>query len=196
MLLVPEVGRNIGEVPHDAIVSAEQAESALGINQATEFDEDVLELIDIDQRYEEEALVGRLVNPNGVDYACLAYSPMEDGEVDTFGWHPPLQPRRLTRADFTFTKASIEQGLRQGIADLYTNFDKELMSADAAAVLERLGATLDPTQRTAYAAIEEWAEERLKWKSGLRGDGQPLAAAPQLRLLLRGTAGTGKTHTA
>ena len=70
------------------------------------------------------------------------------------------------------------------------------MSADAAAVLERQIATLDPTQCTAYAAIEEWAEERLKWKSGLRGDGQPPAAAPQLRLLLLGTAGTGKTHTA
>ena len=61
----------IGEIPHDARVTPEQAESALGHNQATEFDEDVLEMMDLDQREEEEALTGRHVNPGGVDYSCL-----------------------------------------------------------------------------------------------------------------------------
>ena len=47
----------IGEVPHDAVVSAAQAESALGRNLATDWDEDVLESIDDDQRAEEEQFV-------------------------------------------------------------------------------------------------------------------------------------------
>ena len=52
-----------GEVPHDAKVTAAQAESALGHCQATEWDEDVLDQVDMDQRAEEEQLVGRVVNP-------------------------------------------------------------------------------------------------------------------------------------
>ena len=43
-----------GEVPHNAVITAEQAESALGRNLATEWDEDLLEQIDMDQRAEEE----------------------------------------------------------------------------------------------------------------------------------------------
>ncbi len=42
-----------GDVPHDAVVTAEQAESALGHTQATELDEEIFEMIDQDQREEE-----------------------------------------------------------------------------------------------------------------------------------------------
>ena len=70
------------------------------------------------------------------------------------------------------------------------------MSADAATALEAQIDTLDPTQRMAYEAIARWASARAQWKSSLQGDSQPLAASPRLRLLLLGTAGTGKTHTA
>ena len=38
----------IGEVPHDAAISAAQAESALGRNLATEWDDDDLEHVDAD----------------------------------------------------------------------------------------------------------------------------------------------------
>ena len=62
ILLNPD-STQVGEIPHDAQVTAEQAESALGHNQATELDDDILELIDQDQREEEEALQGRYVNP-------------------------------------------------------------------------------------------------------------------------------------
>ena len=47
----------LGEVPHNAVITPEQAESAIGRNQATEWDEDMLEQIDLDQRAEEEDLV-------------------------------------------------------------------------------------------------------------------------------------------
>ena len=67
----------MGEVPHDAVISAAQAESALGRNLATEWDEDVLELVDDDQRAEEEQLVGRVMHPqsDAVDYYLLCWSP-------------------------------------------------------------------------------------------------------------------------
>jgi hypothetical protein len=48
----------IGEVPPDAVVTPEQAESALGHVQATEFDDDALEALDQELRQEEEAWPG------------------------------------------------------------------------------------------------------------------------------------------
>ena len=70
----------IGEVPHDAVISAAQAESALGRNLATDWDEEGMDIIDDDQRAEEEQLVGRLLHPqvNSVDYSLLAWSPDPD----------------------------------------------------------------------------------------------------------------------
>ena len=61
-LLLPRT-HEIGEVPCNAVVTPEQAESALGHAQATEFDDDGLELLDQEVRQEEEALAGRQVNP-------------------------------------------------------------------------------------------------------------------------------------
>ena len=82
---MPET-RQIGEVPPDAVVTPEQAESALGHAQATEFDEDGLELLDQELREEEEeALTGRQVNPTGVDYALLAFDPLDGQAVLRFG---------------------------------------------------------------------------------------------------------------
>ena len=56
------------DVPADAQVSPEQAESALGHVQATEHDADIFEALDEDQREEEMALMGHLVNPSAIDY--------------------------------------------------------------------------------------------------------------------------------
>ena len=44
-----------GDIPYDAVVTAEQAQSALGHNLATQLDEEILELIDQDKRGEEES---------------------------------------------------------------------------------------------------------------------------------------------
>ena len=59
-------------VPPDAVVTPEQAESALGHLQATDFDADMFETLDEDQREEEMALMGRVVNPAGEDYDCIS----------------------------------------------------------------------------------------------------------------------------
>ncbi len=47
------------EVPCYAVVTPEQAESALGHAQATEYDEDLLDTLDEDQKEEEIALMGK-----------------------------------------------------------------------------------------------------------------------------------------
>ena len=67
----------MGEVPHNAVISAAHAESALGRNLATDRDDDVRELVDDDQRAEEEQLVGRVVHPQSADigYSVLRWSP-------------------------------------------------------------------------------------------------------------------------
>ena len=72
-MLIPRVDA-IGKVPFDAIVNPEQAESALGHAQATEFDDELLDMVDLDQRAEEEALLKKKVNPAGVDYSSLFWS--------------------------------------------------------------------------------------------------------------------------
>ena len=84
--------RQIGEVPPDAVVTPEQADRVLGHAQATEFDEDDLELLEQELREEEEALTGRQVKPTGVDYALLAYEPSEGQAVQRFGWDEALGP--------------------------------------------------------------------------------------------------------
>ena len=184
--LLPET-REIGEVPPDAVVTPEQAESALGHAQATEFDEDGLELLDQELREEEEALAGRQVNPNGIDYSLLAYEPSEGQAVQRFGWDEALGlPRPLTLGDFAFSAQDIQTRVREQLDVLHASYNAKL-SQVADADLD----TLDPTQLLAYALVAEWSRARVSWL-----ERQSLAAPPRLRMVLLGTAGAGKTHTA
>jgi len=74
---------------------------------------------------------------------------------------------------------------------LYTGFRDQLSAAGSGGELARRVETLDPTQHVVYTTIAEWDTSRLAWhQAGAR------TAPPTLRLLLLGTAGTGKTHTA
>ena len=99
-VLVEHTG-GAADVPADAVVTPEQAESALGHVQATDLDAEVFEAVDDDQREEEMALIGRLMNPTGVDYSCLAWSPVSDGDKSVaMGWPRALQRQELTNADF------------------------------------------------------------------------------------------------
>ena len=66
--------------PPDAIVTPVQAESALGKVQATGHDTDIFETLDEDQKEEEMALMGRVVNPRLVDYDGIAWSPVSDSD--------------------------------------------------------------------------------------------------------------------
>ena len=125
----------VGEVPQGAVVTAEQAESALGRNLATELEADALEAIDQDQREEEEALAGRQLNPANVDYACLCWSPDSVGDgpefvsPETMGWTSDLGSKRLGVEDFKCTASDIKSKLENGLAQMLEGFKHELHSA-------------------------------------------------------------------
>ena len=73
--------QDIGQVPDNAVVTAEQAESALGRTIATEIDIDYADAVDADTKEEEEKLAGHQVNPSGVNYACVSWQPDAPGSV-------------------------------------------------------------------------------------------------------------------
>ena len=102
-----------GEVPPGAVVTAEQAESALGRSMATELDVDISEAVDGDTKEEEEALAGRQVNPNGVDYSCIAWQPDAPGiaSAQTMGWESDRPVRSLSCADFACAASKASQSL-------------------------------------------------------------------------------------
>ena len=78
----------VGEMPDDGVVTAEQAESALGKTLATEIDQDMLDALDPDTKEEEDALAGRHVNPPGVAYSSICWQSVAPDSVGavTVGW--------------------------------------------------------------------------------------------------------------
>ena len=190
-----------GEVPPEAVVTAEQAESALGRIMATELDIDVSEAVDDDTKEEEEALAGHQVNPNGVDYSCISWQPGAPGiaNVDTMGWKPPFGVRSLSRANFACSTSEITRKLNKGLSDLTVNFLAEFQRVAAAEGYLGRVQGLDPTQKLIVDVMAEWAQKRKEWTSTYIRPGSAKRSPPlppKLRLLLLGTAGTGKTHTA
>jgi hypothetical protein len=180
------------DVPANAYINPEQAESALGHVQATEQDADIFETLDDDQREEEMALMGRIVNPSGIDYDCVTWSPASDGALaKTMGWHPPLLWRTLSLVDFPCQGEQVRRTLERGLCEQNQRFVENMNAPYAQANLAALVETLDPTQLEAYNTITDWAPRRLDWE-----DAQDSVSAPSLEFLLLGTAGTGKTHTA
>ena len=197
----------LGEVPHDAIISAAQAESALGRNLATEWHEDVVEFIDDDQRAEEEQLIGRVLHPQcrGVDYSFLAWSPDPNNinhapdviSPDDIGWHPDRPLSSLNQQDFAFHATDVQEVLQRSVDQMAQTHAAEMNSAESAKELQRQVDSLDPTQMLVYSHISSWAACRQSWFVDGQGAGSASGhPGPELRLLLLGTAGTGKTHTA
>jgi len=185
-VLLPD-SRQIGDMPLDAVVTPEQAESALGHAQATEFDEDALECLDVELREEEEALAGRVVNPAAVDYALLVYDGNERESMAIFGWDESMAPSRsLTVQDFAFTAQQMEARFQEGVHALLAKYNDDLIGEGDVNT-----DSLDPTQLLAFELVTEWSSRRLFWL-----ERQPLVAPPKFRMMLLGTAGTGKTHVA
>ena len=177
-------------MPADAIVTAEQAESALGHVQATDFDADIFESLDDDQKEEEMALIGRKVNPPLLTYDCISWSPFSHSDsAKTMGWHAGLSLRHLNAVDFACTSLLVRTTLEESMVALHQQFVEEMHAPDAVAKLDKTIASLDPTQREAYKSIAEWAQLRHQWE--IEPDSN---LPPGLEFLLLGTAGTGK-HT-
>jgi hypothetical protein len=148
---------------------------------------------DKDQRAEQEVLRGVAVNPDGIDYNCLAVNLME------------LPPDRLealgcAASDSTALSGYAVKLTAEALMSEAASASSKLQFSVASAQEERqasereqqrlvLGADLDPTQRLAFDTIQQWALQ----VAGSTAAGS--TCTPPLRLLLLGTAGTGKTHT-
>ena len=163
---------------------------------ATEIDIDYTDAVDADTKEEEEALAGHQVNPSGVDYACIAWQPLAPDSVSagTVGWEATRPARRLVRSDFTCSKEGVVTKLRGGLADLGSGFRSEMAArpGDFSAVVKEL----DPTQKILAEVLVEWADLRMAWRQALPAATGVARIGPPLRLVVLGTAGTGKTHTA
>ena len=73
-LLIPRVDA-IGEVPFDAVVNPKQAESALGHAQATEFDDEMLNMIDLDLRAKKNlCITSKCTQMTSIMNACVGFS--------------------------------------------------------------------------------------------------------------------------
>ena len=101
----------MGELPENAQVTAEQAESALGRTMTTEVDLDMLDAVDADTKEEEEALAGRQVNPPGHDYSCISWQPTAPDSVSAavVGWEEGREVRALDRTDVECTAGNISK---------------------------------------------------------------------------------------
>ena len=199
-----------GEIPDDAVVTAEQAESALGRTIATEFEIGINEAADADTQQEEEALAGYQVNPPGVDYSCIAWQPNAPDLVTAAmaGWESHRPIRELRKADFLVTAAGMSSCFQKGLEDMSKAFKTEFAQSLSAGGYEERVKGLDPTQKLVVDVVAEWAMNRGTWKNqnparpsrrlkkGPGSDRPPPQLPPSLRMLLLGTAGTGKTHTA
>jgi len=186
--LLSPAARLFAEMPADAVATPEQVESALGHAQATEFDEEAFERVDPELCQEEEALAGRLVNPAGVEYSLLVYDGTKRESMATFGWDESVgPPRALQLQDFRFTMQDMEARLGEGLKTLYATYDANLRNDG-----DGPPDSLDPTQLLAFNLVAEWSSARRAWLL----ERQSLTPPPELRMMLLGTAGTGKTHTA
>ena len=186
----------VGEIPQNARVTPEQAESALGRSLTTEMDTDYADAVDADTKEEEEALAGHKVNPGGFDYACISWQPCAPDFVsaDTVGWESTRPARQLARSDFNCSKESVGAKLQGARANLAAEFRCEMASAQSD--FSAAARTLDPTQKLLAEVLVEWAEKRVAWRQALPASTGGASSGPLLRLAVLSTAGTGKTHTA
>ena len=105
----------VGEIPDDGVVTAEQAESALGRTMATELDQDMLDALDPDTKEEEDALAGRHVNPSRAVYSCICWQPSAPDSVSpaTVGGGEKIETRLLSRDDFECTSTGMTNKSRR-----------------------------------------------------------------------------------
>ena len=147
-------------------------------------------------------MAGRVVHPTSADYSFLSWCPDPEDpnhspdvvSAKDVNWHPGLPLRRLVRDDFVCDRDSVRAVFERGICDLEARCAQEIHNRSALADLERDAGRLDPTQRVVYEVVSSWAQKQRAWRCRSRHDVS--SEPPGLRLLLLGTAGTGKTHTA
>jgi hypothetical protein len=167
-----------GVLPSNACVDAAMAESSLGWNINDEIDDDMLDSVDADTKAEEECLRGVVLNPPGLDYTCFApeISLMDPQDAASVGLDGGVHT--LDKQTFKGDADAFQKTLVKSLEQQKLRFQRILPDATEHT---RKVSELDPTQARVYTTIKSWAQ-------------QDAVSAP-LRLLVLGTAGTGKTFT-
>ena len=127
---------------------------------ATELDIDIAQAVDEDTREEEEALAGRQVNPNGVDYSCISWQPDAPSTASAaiMGWKSDRPVRSLSRADFAGAAFEITRKLQKGLSDMTADFLADFQHAYFAEESMASLQGLDPTQQLVVDVMTEWAK--------------------------------------
>ena len=145
---------------------------------------------DKDTRAKALTLAGVYINPADLDYSCLAVelATATDSLLKQLG--DPQRDLQLQAATSDIDAERASEILRESSADQQRNCIAETSSAERMQSYAEEVGLLGPTQLRAYNTIRFWAETTALAK---RGDATDVP--PAVRLLLLGTAGTGKTVT-
>jgi DNA replication protein DnaC len=170
-----------GAIPQQANIDAAMAESSLGWNINDEIDDEVQETVDADIRAEEESIRGVNVNPPGFNYECLAPDAtlLSFAEANVIGLTDASI--QLDRDLFGGSEHQFQENMTASIAEQKQRFRSTANKEFALQQHAERVAALDPTQFRVYQSIQTWSNQ--------------CATLPPLRLLVLGTAGTGKTFT-
>jgi DNA replication protein DnaC len=184
-------------IPENAVVDAAMAESALGHNLADDFDEELLSC-DKDVRAEEEQLLQVALNPPDLDYSCLSISPSDMAaeekllyglrdatKMESQQLFDQLQTAKFTASHFATTDTKAKDILATSSQEQQRLFKEDAFTDKSQRIHAEEIAALDPTQRMVYDVVKQWSEK----EQALPGRDEPL------RLVVLGTAGTGKTFT-
>ena len=183
--------RSYGELPANSVVDFQQAESALGHNVADELDDADIQANDKDVQAEEEALLGRWLNPPGLDYSCFMpdFTKLDQKTCEQLGITSNEHKKQWTQDELVLTLSDAQQVLHDSLQAQDENFVQESLSeAMAQNRLEQMQ-QLDPTQKLAYDTLMQAVQSRPTWHLGDK------PGKTTFQMLLLGTAGTGKTAT-
>ena len=97
----------------------------------------------------------------------------------------------MTRIDLDIDAADIVGKLSKALLEQLASFTLTPTGSDSQHEKNDRIALLDATQLVIHDVVEDWSKRRVAWREFGRWTQPP----PSLRLLLLGTAGTGKTHT-
>ena len=148
--------RSYSELPPGAVVDIQQAESALGHNVADDVEDADVNANDRDVRAEEEALLGRLINPPGLDYACFTpdFSALDEETCDRLGIETNDHKRPITKKELIFNSAQAQKVLEDSLQDQEQEFARLSKSKEQAKKRSEKAAELDPTQKLVYDTFQ------------------------------------------
>ena len=137
-----------GELPGNVVVDFQQAESAHGHSVDDELGDADIQANDKDVRAEEEAVLGKLLNPPGLDYSCLMpdFAKLEGKTCTKLGITENEHKKPSTQEELAFTLATTQKVLQDSMQAQDNDFARESLSEAMAQERMEQMQQLDPAQ--------------------------------------------------